>query len=717
MSTDVVQWPSVTADFAYLVELGDYKHFLRPVDQKAADCLSLAKNAVGHVNDARILMTDRGPFLIGEKQQKMDELISDTEEALERVIKFLEPARLEMASEESVRFNPKNAFVLDTNEAKGAATFGRLVTTHKKLLTVLHDLQHIEATAQLDDCEVRANTVVLSTPPPSAGGINFIASESPTAQHVRRTSRHAPSSKASSVSGFIADDSISIDTRSPISNNGNALLMDTSLVQSSLPIHDSTASHGGLSTIHELDTAHAQTSNQQNLQGKISATAIPLVPKDIDQQSVGSHVEKSEAQIMPIHRAEASKIEINSSPVKKTSTIEQAASSPGLRQTDHTDYVDFRQKAKQYRLSLSESSGKKDAIAMPRATGVPVHENHKNNTDFQEVQLPMQEKTEKVMIQASEHPRVNQSSPTKQTEQTKVDAIPAEQKPSQLLPIQESDNLTDNQLSSQDVSGQRTTIELGKLSQTSKKDISISPAVQITGDHVQRQNSPNPSKNSNIVSPSRLQSSPEIQTPRNAHPLPRSDAVLRRISTKSFDIVQIDETLTRLPSLLRAGHKQSDESRNQHKLNGIGHDHEILFGEKNSDIGNQANNSNHTNALDSTRYPTSYQEQPLPLPSMVNGHSPDLQTPRHRSLSDTVVPSIHVRPPTIPRKPVGYRKILAAVSSENAAALTSHPSPSIPVASTLPTSYPPIQSMVSPLGSVQEHDHLQQSQHLSRIFL
>ena len=161
MSSDSGQWQAPTAGFLFIIKIGDFIHVLKPVNQKSADNLRLAQQAEANIDMARSLFTEHRDFLLAERQIKMDEIMSDTEEAINRVAKLLEPSRVEYVSEESVRFNIKNPWAL-TDDHKSAATFGRLQITNNKLKTVLHDLRNIVATAQLDSCETRVNSVINS---------------------------------------------------------------------------------------------------------------------------------------------------------------------------------------------------------------------------------------------------------------------------------------------------------------------------------------------------------------------------------------------------------------------------------------------------------------------------------------------------------------------------------------------------------------------------
>lgn len=155
---------SITPDFVYILQIRQHHHVLRPGDQKSADFIVLVKTVIDDIEAVKNLFAERGPFLVDEKQQIMRDVIDDTEDAIERVIRVLNPARIEQISEESIRVNTKNPYTLQSDDPKSGATFGRLQIANNRLGIVLHDLRNIEATAQLDSCEIRATTSV-RTPP------------------------------------------------------------------------------------------------------------------------------------------------------------------------------------------------------------------------------------------------------------------------------------------------------------------------------------------------------------------------------------------------------------------------------------------------------------------------------------------------------------------------------------------------------------------------
>ncbi|KAK5103809.1 hypothetical protein LTS08_003230 [Lithohypha guttulata] len=223
---------SVAPGFVYIFNIGDYTHLLYPVDQKASENLTLAQKASVDIDRARNLLTERGPFLLSDNQQKMDDLITDTEEAINRVIKLLTPARVEQVSEESIRINPKSAWALQSDEPKIAATFARLYSTHGKLRTVVHDLKNIEATAQLDNCEIRAATAISSasldhSQPGQAEDTDVSSQDqrrSASWRRSRQLSKQTATSDAFTISKPSADEQEAPDLQSPVSSDSNTFL-------------------------------------------------------------------------------------------------------------------------------------------------------------------------------------------------------------------------------------------------------------------------------------------------------------------------------------------------------------------------------------------------------------------------------------------------------------------------------------------------------------
>lgn len=311
MSTDSAQWPVVAPGFMYIVKMGDFTHILQPADQRSSEHLNLAQMAIRDINVARKLLNERGPFLLLDKQQKMDELISETEDAISRVIKILEPSRVEHISDQSIRFNTRDPWAL-RNEPKSAATFSRLHITHDALKTVVHDLNNIEATAQLDDCETRANPITdtaISHPVQPPVGDITASSSGPTgaaaapgitrslskdarslitwkrSRRNNRQARHDPAlhniqSNTSSISETTTDDRDLNDVLSPVSPDARFANSPAGNM-SSRPRRESTSTPVSLSHSESVPDQVSDTSGLpviHELEGGGGPSIVPLGP-------------------------------------------------------------------------------------------------------------------------------------------------------------------------------------------------------------------------------------------------------------------------------------------------------------------------------------------------------------------------------------------------------------------------------------------------------
>lgn len=539
-----VQWPSITPEFVYVVKLGDFQHVLRCADQKSSDHLGRAQMAVSDIDTARTLLTERGPFLLAEKQQKMDDLICDTEEAINRVIKLLTPARVEQISDDSIRINTKNAWALNADEPKSAATFSRLKGTHDKLKTVVHDLTNIKATAQLDNCEVRVRaTVKPKDPGQSKEGDAVPSTPSDDAnmnwKQLRQLSKRTNTTDASSVSRFSITDGTS-DVRSPVSNE--------STIQDFLSLAKAGSSNG--KAVIPLLTEPER--------GDTAKDKLPII-HELESTSARSEAARS--------------VQDAASPIAET----EVDASPEMQKRTMGSFASYRRK---------------------------------NRDSYHEPQTPLLQTAKEVVFQKPGKPL----SPTKEPEE-----------------------------------------DVGINDATNHETI----AVERKMDAPARGTSSSPGQNISILSPVHTQLSPQSISP--IPPVKRPEAVLpRRLSsaTKNVEVFTIDHKLTRLPSLLRAGPKRPPAVEPPYPVSDAS-DAEAEEEVPKPDQSKQLDDNN------PSRTPMSPAAQPaLPVRSNTDvvGHphvSAAEQQLHHRSYSDTAVPQIMVRAPTVPRKPLPYRAISA----------------------------------------------------------
>ncbi|KAK5947522.1 hypothetical protein PMZ80_001673 [Knufia obscura] len=684
MSSDGSSLPSVTPDFVYIVKIGDFQHVLRPAEHKSCEYLGLARQAVAHIDMARNLLTERGPFLLSERQQKMDELICDTEEAIDRVLKLLEPARVEQVSEESVRINTKNPWTLEDGP-KSAATFGRLQTTHDKLKTVLHDLKNIEATAQLDNCEVRANTVLSrplssqsqQTQPSSSAQVPMAQQQNPKNLLAWKRSRHRQSRQTlgndnSSVSGVATDDHPNLDLQSPVSSHGNTLMgivdgsvrhhRDQTSSVSSLPYRveaqdDSSAiSMDKLPVIHELDGASAIAIKIEDGRSKaIVDSPDESISVDHQQQrthSSGKLKSNDDAQgTMKSSTAETTSNVLPSSPGQEPS--EEIPTPQPVKDRPRDTYADYRERAKRQRGSRQEPQAEPPVALSSSPTGLstsPQQENIEGGPD------PAPPQAFNVTAQTSHKAK-------KQHHSTMAHAV-------QTTTVAQDNDFPHSRRGSSQLN--ESDVSECKPKRTTKQASSISnpralPPISSTtlrhipadADHSQNiglnspQNVPTvmPTQSGSMLSPSRTQNSPQAQTPSSA--TQETELFLHaQPPAKSHEIFRIDPKLARLPSLLRAGQKGRSKVLPPYPVSETGSDHD---------------NEDQISELPRLRQVQSAMERPITAPPIphptTRATHPPLQIMQameeythQRSFSDSVVPQINVtRAPTIPRKPVPYR--------------------------------------------------------------
>ncbi|KAJ9656467.1 hypothetical protein H2198_004926 [Neophaeococcomyces mojaviensis] len=357
MSSDSGQWQAPTPGFLFVVEIGDYTHVLKPADQKSADNLKLAQQAEANINMARVLFPQHRDFLLADKQTKMDEVISDSEEAINRVIKLLEPSRVEHITEESVRFNTKSPWAL-TDDHKTAATFGRLQITHNKLKTVLHELRNIEATAQLDSCEIRANAPINSDIASQALPRRLASTGPKDPAHLlawRRTQRaRSVGSHGSSTISLLSPDDIASGTFSPLSGGTPTGTLLTNATGSAPRFSD--ADH---------DNAQRHNAGSDNA-SEASAERLPVIHEleavlyGSPNARIGRKQEpkafESHNDVKPEENQLKSAGEMSRTNTKSTNTSSDVSSvgspSPRKRKTNHVrmeSYADYRRKMEQKR--------------------------------------------------------------------------------------------------------------------------------------------------------------------------------------------------------------------------------------------------------------------------------------------------------------------------------------------------------------------------------
>lgn len=148
--------------FIYVVNFAGVTHVLKVSDKRAASYLDLARSVEDDLGTARDLLVEKGPFLLADNQEHMQQVIEDVSFALKRTITLLRPAKVEQTDGENIQVNTKTPWVLSSDDPKAAATFGRLQLVHQKLSTVIYDLEYIQAAAQLDSTDPPASLRPLS---------------------------------------------------------------------------------------------------------------------------------------------------------------------------------------------------------------------------------------------------------------------------------------------------------------------------------------------------------------------------------------------------------------------------------------------------------------------------------------------------------------------------------------------------------------------------
>jgi len=690
MSSDGSSLPPVTPEFVYIVKIGDYQHVLRPADLKSSDNLSLARHAVANIDMARNLLTERGPFLVSEKQQKMDELICDAEEAINRVIKLLQPARVEQVSDESIRINTKTAWALQ-DEPRSSATFGRLQSTHDKLKTVLHDLENIEATARLEDCEVRASTII-SRPTSSRSQQRQPASppEEPMLQPQntdnlvawkrsrRRQSRQTLSSESSSISGVASNDHPSASLRSAVSSPGDTLAglvggstrqvqeqasnISSLLRQIEPSDNASDVSIGRLSVIHELDGASTITTvperrTSETTNSIASLTGFSSSPKKGGYPS--SNVESS------FDTQEGTRLTAVHNPVPMPSSpgCQQANSmskSQPMKDMKRETFANYRERNKRERVFRQEPQ----AESLDSTLSAPTRMSASS-------QLESAAAPEGVLARQSNVPAMaaHQDETLVVDKKQQLSATPVTKNTAALAQGRESAQ-TVGELSQHNMAIESKTeppVTRKQASQMTKPSTTLSSLKTVTGSaaaaavKLPDAGAQKPHNLRNIISAETegIPSSSHVhQPPQSSIPdTVNHDKELyqhrqSQPSAKTHAIFLIDPELTRLPSLLRAGHGARSKIPPPYPI---------------SETDSNLSGEDQVSELPKLRQVQSAIERPItappvPRPTARATHSP-LQVIHtsddhihQRSFSDPVVPRINVtRAPTIPRKPLPYR--------------------------------------------------------------
>lgn len=143
--------------FIYVVNLAGVTHVLKVSDKRAAGYLDLARRVEDDLATVRDLFVEKGPFLLADKQDWMQQVIEDVSFALKRTVTLFRPAKVEQIDGENIQINTKTPWILDSTDPKAAATFGRLQLVHQKLRTVIYDLEYIQAAAQLESPDLPAS--------------------------------------------------------------------------------------------------------------------------------------------------------------------------------------------------------------------------------------------------------------------------------------------------------------------------------------------------------------------------------------------------------------------------------------------------------------------------------------------------------------------------------------------------------------------------------
>lgn len=690
MSSDGSSLPPVTPDFVYIVKIGDYQHVLRPADLKSSNNLILARYAVANIDMARNLLTERGPFLVSEKQQKMDELICDAEEAINRVIKLLQPARVEQVSDESIRINTKTAWALQ-DEPRSSATFGRLQSTHDKLKTVLHDLEYIEATARLEDCEARASTIISR---PTSSQSQQRQPSSPPAEPVlqpqntdnlvawkrsrRRQSRQTLSSESSSISGVASDDHPSAGLRSAVSSPGNTLAglvggstrqlqdqasnIESLLRQTELSDDASDVSIGRLSVIHELDGASTITTVPERctldtisrIAGLTGSSRSPKMGGYVSTNVESSFDTQKGTRLTAVH---------SPVPMPSSSGCQQANSMSKpqpIKGMKRETFANYRERDKRERVSRQEpqaeslestssaptrmstspqlESAAAPESALPRQSNVPAMATHQNKTPV--VDKEQHFSATPLATNAAALAQGRESAQTVgELSQHNVAVVSKTEPPATRKQASQVTKLSTSLSSLKTVTGSAAAAAVKLPDAGAQKPQHLRNTISAESEAVPSSSQAHQPPQSSI--PDTVNHDKELYQHRQSQP-----------SAKTHEIFRIDPELTRLPSLLRAGHGARSKIPPPYPIS-----------ETDSDLSGE----DQVFELPKLRQVQSAIERPItappvPRPTARATHSP-LQVIHpmddhihQRSFSDPVVPRINVtRAPTIPRKPLPYR--------------------------------------------------------------
>lgn len=681
MSSSSGNWP-VVPGMAYIVKLGDFTHVLQAADQLSSQHLNLAQLAVRNIDLARNLLIERGPFLLLERQLKMDEVITDTEEAIDRVIRLIEPSRVDKITRDTI--NIPDLWAL-RDEHKSAATFGRLRITHDRLKTVIHDLQNIEATAQLDDCNTRATTNVDETRRrESASDIVPIASPIDarnliTWKRSRRSHRHSHNnnSNVSSVSGMTTDDRDLNELASPVSLHRRSLGLpndtpagaqhEPGLTSASLlhpdfvPDHASEISADRLPVIPELEGGTviqlgpvrpaAETSDQDKETGPgVGASTTIDTPVPFAEGTALMHAQNEESRSQENPPA--------STPTRAPSVTTSKANPRMQRET----FDDMRRRhARESKQTMANGATPPQQKPPGMQPGVPINGRY---FDGHQPQLPgrfhpLNVRSPAYQIASSHEPRrpdgivpskgLSQSADAHVSQGAANDRSTVAANMNSARPMTQ----TDEQARAETGMKPELSVRAGKSATypTVQTQLShpqgLSPAV---GEGANRTNGDPPNQ---ILSPSRTQASPQeqIQSPQTLQP---DDSASRRPHLRDHQVMSIDPKLMRLPSILQA-------ARSKRPRASVAPPYPV------SDTSSDERNELHLPGDSQTSPTEDFLYRPITAPPSSGpvgentlSLSRDLATredlSHQRSMSDTIVPQINVtRAPTVPRKPLPYR--------------------------------------------------------------
>lgn len=658
------QWPVVAPGFMYIVKMGDYTHILQPADQKSSEHLNLAQVALRDINVARRLLDERGPFLLLDKQEKMNEMITDTESAINRVIGILKPARVEHISEQSIRFNTRSPWALQ-DDPKSAATFGRLQLTHNALKTVVHDLSNIESTVQLDNCSDRAEAAaaIPHGQPPILGTVQTSASKGAndllTWKRSRRVNRQAQPNGIYSGDGSTNPEHNGNDVFSPISPDESRTTMsvlsgrlhrdsiseDSNLQPESAIDHASDASEDRLPVIHELEG------------GSSIVQLGPVRPPDTESNDMKYSTPKGKSKAFDDVKAEGDLATASDRAdlVARISHRRRPSSPPALRVTPPTLKHNNRVKRETWGELRQRSETEKQPLeSLPSNIVQPAPQSmgEKSSNNYHHLANNIVQRPERFHSLKAKLRLEPANGDVGFLNNGFVKGPPAHiQNESSLskpyAPVSEESNTVSTQLNNEPTRNARKFVGENESSIKSATYPPVKTQLLPPAEFGPSMSTTS-GLSSHVLSPSRAQLSPleQIESP----DIPESDETPLSPHERVHQIFQIDPELTRLPSLLKA-------ARSRRQI-------EPAFVSK-----QDSENANELH-LPNTALSAPIKEPPdrsLTAPPMSHV---SVQEPRNlshgipsredlthlRSMSDTAVPQISTaRGPIPPRKPLPYR--------------------------------------------------------------